>query len=105
MLDPESGVRKDAAVWVASVGAVRRALLTVLPKAALSWCTGAVTRCPLPRGLRAPLYGWFARRYGAVLSDVDKELVEFGTLAEFFARPLRDGARPGRHAGLDGERT
>jgi phosphatidylserine decarboxylase len=78
----------------ARVGALRRFLLTALPKTALSRATGFVTRRRLPRGARARVYGWFARRYGVRLDEVDRELHEFASLAEFFARPLRAGARP-----------
>ena len=76
------------------MGQLRRFLLSALPKTALSRLTGWLTRIPLPRGLRAPLYGWFSRRYSVVLTEVDRDLVEFRSLAEFFGRPLRKGARP-----------
>lgn len=76
------------------MGQLRRFLLSALPKTALSRLTGVVTRIPLPRGVRAPFLGWFARRYGVTLGEVDRELVAFRSLAEFFQRPLRSGARP-----------
>jgi phosphatidylserine decarboxylase len=49
---------------------------------------------PLPRGLRGPLFRWFARRYGADLAQVDGELDSFRSMQQFFRRPLRRGARP-----------
>lgn len=73
---------------------LRSALLTCLPKVALSRVCGLVCSCPLPRGLRPRLHGWFARRYGASLEEVDGELASFRSLQEFFRRPLRAGARP-----------
>jgi phosphatidylserine decarboxylase len=73
---------------------LRAALLTVLPKVALSRLTGLATATPLPRPLRAPFYRWFARRYGADLAQVDGELASFRSLSRFFQRALRSGARP-----------
>ncbi|MCK5940889.1 MAG: phosphatidylserine decarboxylase [Planctomycetes bacterium] len=72
----------------------RRLLLTALPKVPLSKLTGLLAGVPLPTFLRAPFYGWFARRYGAELGDLDAELSSFRSLQAFFRRGLRDGARP-----------
>jgi phosphatidylserine decarboxylase len=76
------------------MGSVRRLLLTALPKFALSRTTGMLTRTPLPRGLRAPLYRAFARRYGADLAQIAGDLADYPSFAAFFRRPLTDGARP-----------
>lgn len=73
---------------------MRRLLLNLLPKVLLSSTTGLITRTPLPVSLRAPLYRWFARRYGADLDECQGELRGFRSLAEFFQRGLRPGARP-----------
>lgn len=73
---------------------LRRTLLTALPKVCLSRCCGALTSLPLPSWLRPRLYGWFARRYGASLEDVDGDLRSFRSMQQFFRRSLRDGARP-----------
>lgn len=72
----------------------RRLLLTALPKVPLSKLTGLMTSLPLPGFLRAPFYGWFAKRYGAELGDLAAELRSFGSLQAFFRRGLREGARP-----------
>ncbi len=72
---------------------VRRTLLTLLPKVLLSRTTGVVTRVPLPRAMREPCFRWFARRYSANLAEVQGELRDYPSLARFFARPLREGAR------------
>ena len=77
----------------------RRLLLTALPKVPLSKLTGLMTSLPLPGFLRAPFYGWFAKRYGAELGDLAAELRSFGSLQAFFRRGLREGGgvlRPGR---------
>lgn len=73
---------------------VRAALLTLLPKIALSRTTGLLTRLPLPRPLRRPLYSWFARRYGCALHEADGDLASFPSFAKFFQRGLCPGARP-----------
>ncbi|MBK8101455.1 MAG: phosphatidylserine decarboxylase [Planctomycetes bacterium] len=87
-------MRTDVDRQLARVSAVRRCLLSLLPKVALSRTTGLLTALPLPRLLRGPFYRWFARRYGADLDQIDGELTSFRSLARFFQRPLRAGARP-----------
>lgn len=68
--------------------------LEAVPKTLLSRATGLVTDVPLPRWLRPRVYGWFARRYRANLEEMEGELTDYGSLAEFFTRPLATGARP-----------
>lgn len=74
--------------------AVRRTLLTLLPKVLLSRLTGAATGVPLPKALRPLLLGWFARRYGADLEEMEGQLEDYRSFAAFFGRPLKPGARP-----------
>lgn len=73
---------------------LRRLLLGSLPKVTLSRACGLVCSTPLPKGLRPRVFTWFARRYGAELTEIDGELATFRSLQEFFRRPLRAGARP-----------
>jgi phosphatidylserine decarboxylase len=61
---------------------------------ALSRLCGWICSLPLPRWLRPRLFGWFARRYGADLGQVDGQLADFRSLQDFFRRPLRAGSRP-----------
>lgn len=75
------------------MGALRRTLLTALPKVLLSRLTGCIASMPLPRGLRGPAYRWFARRYGADLAEMAGQLADFRSLARFFQRALKNGAR------------
>lgn len=74
--------------------ALRRLLLTALPKVALSRLCGAACGIPLPRRLRVGLFRWFAGRYRADLDEIDGELADFRSMQQFFQRPLRPGARP-----------
>ena len=76
------------------VAALRRLVLNLLPKVALSRTTGLLARAPLPRQLRPLVYRTFARRYGVLLTEMHGELGSFRSLAAFFQRPLRPGARP-----------
>jgi len=69
-------------------------LLTALPKVPLSRACGWLASLPLPRAVRPRCYGWFARRYGASLAEIDGELASFRSLQQFFRRSLRRGARP-----------
>ena len=55
---------------------------------------GRMARVPLPRHLRRPVLGSFARSYGIDLSEADKPLREYGSLHDFFVRRLKLGARP-----------
>jgi phosphatidylserine decarboxylase len=75
------------------MSALRRVLLTCLPKVALSRLCGAIAAMPLPRGLRGPVYRTFARRYGADLGEMQGELADFRSLQAFFRRALCGGAR------------
>jgi phosphatidylserine decarboxylase len=69
------------------------ALLTRLPQGALSRSFGRVADLPLPRGLRRPVLGAFARGVGIDLSEAELPLEEYGSLNDFFVRRLRPGVR------------
>lgn len=73
---------------------LRRLTLTALPKVPLSRLCGLLTAIPLPRGMRAKFFRWFANRYGASLDDIEAELGDFRSLQEFFRRKLKASARP-----------
>ncbi|HEX2203821.1 MAG TPA: archaetidylserine decarboxylase [Longimicrobium sp.] len=77
-------------------GARARALLTILrrlPQGALSRAFGAAADVPLPRPLRRPVLGGFARVVGADLSEAAEPLESFPTLNRFFTRTLKEGVR------------
>ena len=76
------------------MGALRRTILTALPKFLVSRTTGVLTRIPIPRWARGPIYRGFARRYGANLDEMVGTPADYRSLAAFFRRGLVEGARP-----------
>jgi phosphatidylserine decarboxylase len=80
--------------WRLVLAALRR-----LPQGALSRSFGRLADTPLPRTLRRPVLGAFARTVGIDLAEVELPLSEYGSLNAFFVRRLKRDARPwSRHA-------
>ncbi|HEX8430172.1 MAG TPA: archaetidylserine decarboxylase [Longimicrobium sp.] len=75
--------------------AARAVLRTLgrLPQGALSRVFGRLADTPLPRPLRRPVLGAFARAVGADVSEAELPLESYPSLNRFFIRKLRDGAR------------
>lgn len=69
------------------------ALLGRVPQGALSRVFGRVTDIPLPRRLRRPVLGAFARAVGIDVSEAEHPLGEYPSLNAFFVRRLRPGLR------------
>lgn len=69
------------------------ALLARLPQGSLSRSFGRVADLPLPRAIRRPVLGTFARAVGIDLSEAELPLEEYGSLNEFFVRRLKPGLR------------
>ena len=69
-------------------------LLALYPKKAGSAAVGALARARLPRSLREPLLGRFARAYGADLAEAERPLGEYESFLDFFTRRLSPGLRP-----------
>jgi phosphatidylserine decarboxylase len=63
------------------------------PTGLYSAIVGACARAPVPRPLRSPLYGAFARVAGARVDEAESPLAEYPSFGDFFARRLREGAR------------
>lgn len=61
---------------------------------ALSRSVGFLADLPVPRLLRPPLYRAFGRFTDAHMEEAGLALDQYGSLGEFFARPLREGCRP-----------
>ncbi|HEX6750317.1 MAG TPA: archaetidylserine decarboxylase [Longimicrobium sp.] len=76
----------------AMLGALRR-----LPQGALSRAFGAIADVPLPRPLRKPVLGGFARMVGADVDEAAAPLDSFPSLNRFFTRELKPGARTWPH--------
>jgi phosphatidylserine decarboxylase len=73
-----------------------RALLHVLqrlPQGALSRAFGRMADVRLPRVLRRPVLGAFARAVGVDLREAELALEEYESLNRFFTRRLKPGAR------------
>lgn len=69
------------------------ALIGRLPQGAVSRGMGRIADIPLPRGLRRPVLGTFARALRIDLSEAELPLEEYGSLNAFFVRRLKPGAR------------
>lgn len=69
------------------------AALRRLPQGALSRATGRLARRPVARTLRPLVLGGFARAVGIDLSEAEKPLSEYRSIAELFTRRLVPGAR------------
>jgi phosphatidylserine decarboxylase len=69
-------------------------LLRWTPKGTFSRGVGWLSRRRVPRPLRRPIYGGFARTVGADLTAVDGPLEQFERFDDFFTRPLAPGLRP-----------
>lgn len=70
------------------------ALLSLVPKAAMSRLLGAAARAAAPRRIHRAAVHAFARAYGVDADEADRPLAEYATFGEFFTRRLRPGARP-----------
>jgi phosphatidylserine decarboxylase len=69
-------------------------LLSLYPKRSASAAVGALARMALPQSLRAPLFGRFARAYGANLEEADRPIDRYESFLDFFTRRLKPGLRP-----------
>lgn len=73
------------------------ALLRRLPQGALSRGFGRLADVRLPRAVRAPLLGAFARAVGIDLTEAELPLTAYESLNRFFVRRLRPGTRAWPH--------
>jgi phosphatidylserine decarboxylase len=69
-------------------------LLRIYPKTLASRAAGRMAAMSIPRPLRRPLLGGFARRYCINLDEAEFPLDGYPNLQSFFTRRLKDGARP-----------
>ncbi len=68
--------------------------LTLLPKSLLSRAVGTAARLPIPAKVHQQAARAFARFFDIDVDEAALAPAECATFAEFFARPLKAGARP-----------
>lgn len=96
--DPERSADVSGAPEIP--GARARAMLAALrrvPQGAFSRAFGRVADVRLPRPLRKPVLGGFARLVGADVGEAAEPLDSFPSLNRFFTRELKPGARVWPH--------
>ena len=64
-------------------------LLSVLPRKGFSWTQGAIARKKASKALLK----WYVRHYQVNTDEMEGDLEDYASLAEFFVRPLKEGAR------------
>jgi phosphatidylserine decarboxylase len=69
-------------------------ILRWTPKGTFSRGVGWLAQRRVPRRLRGPIYGGFARTVGADLTQMDGALEQFERFDDFFTRKLAPGLRP-----------
>eukprot|EP01114_Cavostelium_apophysatum_P019951 TRINITY_DN6566_c0_g1_i1.p1 TRINITY_DN6566_c0_g1~~TRINITY_DN6566_c0_g1_i1.p1 ORF type:complete len:538 (+),score=66.34 TRINITY_DN6566_c0_g1_i1:580-2193(+) len=69
-------------------------LLKRVPWRLISRAWGYLVHSEVPVSQRASLYSWYARMYGCNLKEMRDPITSYPTFADFFARRLKDGARP-----------
>ncbi len=73
---------------------LRHALLTLLPRRAVSRAAGVFGGAPLPKPILVPVLWAYSRRFGVDLSEADRPLSAYANFEDFFTRALRPGLRP-----------
>jgi phosphatidylserine decarboxylase len=68
--------------------------LSIVPRRRVSRLMGWSSRRRIPRAVLRAFLRWYVRHYGVNLDEVEGGLADYRTLAAFFTRPLKDGARP-----------
>ena len=69
-------------------------LMGLVPRSALSWAVGALTRLPAPPALHQAAMRAFARSYRVDLQEAELPVEGYRRFSDFFSRGLRPGARP-----------
>lgn len=55
---------------------------------------GYISGCYIPRQLRYWLYTAYSKLFGVIIDEIELPMESYKSLGEFFARRLKDGARP-----------
>jgi phosphatidylserine decarboxylase len=88
MSEPPTDPERPLRAW-----RVALAVLGRLPQGLLSRATGALADLPLPRPVRRPLLGAFARAVGIEVAEAERPLADYPSVGAFFVRRLKPGAR------------
>lgn len=65
-----------------------------LPLRIISRCWGWLASCYIPTSFRPIVYGWYSNSFGVNLDEaLYPDYTHYENLAEFFTRPLKEGAR------------
>lgn len=65
-----------------------------IPLRAMSRLWGYISGCYIPRQLRYWLYTAYSKLFGVIVHEIELPMESYKSLGEFFARRLKDGARP-----------
>jgi phosphatidylserine decarboxylase len=69
-------------------------LMGLVPRSALSWAVGALTRAPAPAALHQAAMRSFARSYRVDMVEAELPFEGYRRFGDFFSRALKPGARP-----------
>jgi len=69
-------------------------LMGLVPRSALSWAVGALTRAPAPAALHQAAMRSFARSYRVDMEEAELPFEGYRLFSDFFSRALKPGARP-----------
>ncbi|KAM8707244.1 hypothetical protein ACLKA7_011353 [Drosophila subpalustris] len=65
-----------------------------LPLRIMSRCWGWLASCYMPNVMRPYVYGWYSNMFNVNINEaLYPDLNHYNSMAEFFTRPLREGAR------------
>ncbi len=75
------------------MSSITKSLLTFLPKVLISEFVGRLARIYIPSPLRRLVLITFAKLNGVKIEEASRDLVEYRSVADFFTRELKSGAR------------
>ncbi|KAF0773196.1 phosphatidylserine decarboxylase proenzyme, mitochondrial isoform X1 [Aphis craccivora] len=73
---------------------LRLSFYKAIPLRAMSRLWGYISGCYIPRQLRYWLYTAYSKLFGVIVHEIELPMESYKSLGEFFARRLKDGARP-----------
>ncbi|XP_025417506.1 phosphatidylserine decarboxylase proenzyme, mitochondrial isoform X4 [Sipha flava] len=73
---------------------LRLSFYKAIPLRAMSRLWGYISGCYIPRNLRYWLYTAYSKLFGVIIEEIELPMESYKSLGKFFARRLKDGARP-----------